>query len=452
MTLFTPPTSTNRRRAFFWVGLVVVLTVLIWLVVRYLSPEPPRTVVMSTGVVDGAYHRFGQRYQDIFRANGITLELRPSSGGVENLERLNAGTVSIGLVQGGTGLLALDPDADPESTPLRALATIAFEPVWIFTHSLDLTKGLGPLAGKTIAVGVAGSGNQRVATQLLWIYGVVDGGATGALDGTRFVEEGGLAAANLLQRHEIDAVIMIAAPQAPAVQRLLADNATHLASLVQVEGLARHLPYFQVVELKRGSVDPKRDLPPADIKLLATTANLVIREDLHPALTYLLLDAARLIHRPPTLVSAHDQFPSPRGTDYPLSTEAERYFKNGRPLLQSYLPFWVANYAQRLLLLLVPLIAILFPLARLLPVLVTWRRESRLFRRYGELRFLEEQLAASTLDDSERRAASTKLDRIDEEIARTKFPLDFADRVYTLRQHVAFVRGELTKQAASPAA
>ena len=95
---------------------------------------------MSTGIADGAYHHFGQRYREILQANGIELELRPSSGGIENLPRLNDGSVSVAFVQGGTGLLAVDADALVEATPLRSLATVAYEPVWIFTHTLDLSK------------------------------------------------------------------------------------------------------------------------------------------------------------------------------------------------------------------------------------------------------------------------------------------------------------------------
>jgi hypothetical protein len=240
---------------------------------------------------------------------------------------------------------------------------------------------------------------------------------------------------------------MIAASQAPAVQQLLADNRIRLSSLEQVEGLAQRYPYFQTITLKRGAVDPGRDLPPNDVHLLATTANLVVREELHPALAYLLLDAAKQVHSQPSLIHRPGEFPNPRDTDYPLSDQSERYFKHGRPFLQDYLPFWMAIYAQRLLLWLVPLAAILVPLARVLPGLVSWRRQGRLYRRYGELKYLERDLAKRQLDDAERRAAHARLDSIENEIVRTKFPLDFSDRVYTLRQHVDYVRAQLDRQA-----
>ena len=444
------PSLPTARRLMYWLALVAVLTLLIWAVVRYVSPTPPRTLVMSTGAIDGAYHRFGLRYQEILKANGITLQLRTSSGGVENLQRLNEGSVSVAFAQGGTGVLAVDPDTSPDATPLRSLATVAFEPVWIFTHSLDVSKGLGALAGKRIAVGVPGSGNYKVASQLLSVYGVaVADGQQSAADGTTFVSAGGMTAADLLTSRQVDAAIIIAAPEAPAVQALLANSAVRLASLDHVEGLARRFPYFQPVSLKRGSVDPKRDMPSHDINLLATTANLVARDELHPALVYLLLEAARQVHRQPSLINRPEDFPSLRAADFPLSTDAERYFKNGRPFLQNYLPFWAANYVQRLLLLLVPLAAILIPLARVLPELIAWRRQSRLYRRYGELKFLEQDLASRELDAGERAEALARLDHIEEEIIETKFPLDFTDRVYTLRQHVDYVRAQLQRQIES---
>jgi len=443
----TPSAPSPWRRAALWALLVLALTVLVWLLAPWISPAPPRSLVMSTGLPDGAYQRFGLRYQQFLRANGVELVLHPTSGGVENLANLYDGVASVAFVQGGTGLLRLDDEADPASTPLRSLASVAFEPVWIFSAGLDLSKGLGALRGKRVSVGVRGSGNEKVALDLLAIYGVVDGQRQPA-GGTTLVREGSTRTAELLQAGEIDAAILIVAAQAPAVQQLLANPHVTLADLEHTEGLARRLPYFQPVVLKRGSVDPARDLPPRDVALLATTANLVVRDDIHPALAYLLLEAASQVHRQASLLNRPDEFPNPRATEFPLSDQAERYFKNGRPFLQNYLPFWVANLVQRLVILLLPLAAILLPLARALPEIIAWRRKRGLYHRYGELKFLEQDVAAHALDATERAEAFAQLDRIENEIIQTRFPLEFTDRVYTLRQHVAFVREQLQHQHA----
>jgi len=235
--------SSGRRRLLMAV-LAVVVVAITWAVLRLLAPPPPRSITMSTGLEDGAYHRFGLQYRKILHENGIELRLLNSSGAVENLRRLEEGAIAVAFVQGGLGMLARDPDARPASTPLRSLATVAFEPVWIFTRGLDLAKGLEALAGKRIAVGVPGSGNYQVAVELLALYGVTPE-ASGANARTGFISDGGLVAAERLERGEIDAVIAIAAPEAPSVQRLLSNPAIRLASLEHVEGIARRLPYFR---------------------------------------------------------------------------------------------------------------------------------------------------------------------------------------------------------------
>jgi TRAP transporter TAXI family solute receptor len=455
------PSDTKPRKhaeggLIFW-GLVAVLVIAaissFWLMAKKMSPTPPRTLVMTTGSEDGAYHQFGLKYQALLKQHGIALTLRSSTGSVENLARLEAGTADVGFVQGGLGPMATaahtrnaDFDAADEdlaeATPLRSLATIGHEPVWIFSRELKLSAGLGALRGRRVAVGVAGSGNQAIALELLGNYGLL-GPQLQPQGGTELLTVGGLVAAEMLIKQEIDAFILVASVQAPAVQKLLASDGLRLASLLQAEGLARRLPYFQTVVLKRGSVSPLLDRPAEDISLLSSTTNLVVQEDLHPALAYLLLEAARQVHRTPSLLARPGEFPSPQGTDFPLAEESARYFKNGRPFLQTYLPFWLANLVQRMALLILPLLALMLPLLRLLPWLRVWRQSRRLYRHYGELKFLEQELMTRALSAPERLHAQQRLSRIEQDIQSTRFPLDFSDRVYTLRQHVELVRSKL---------
>lgn len=448
----TESTPSHTRHVWRWLlAFTIALVLLLFLVVGRLSPLPPRSLVMSTGADDGAYHLAGLQYQQLLAAKGVKLELRTSAGSIENFDRLQDDAVSVAFVQGGIGLRP--GGAAPEQASLRALANVSLEPVWIFTHTVDVTHGLRALAGKRIAVGPPGSGNRKLAVDLLQAYGMEVDAADGARpppDGTTLTADGGLAAAEKLQHREVDAAIIIAGPEARAVLRLLADPAIKLASLDHVEGLSRRFGYLLPVNLKRGSVDPASDQPPRDIALLATNTNLVAREDLHPALAYLLLEAAQRVHQPGTLLERAGEFPNQRVTDFALSDASERYFRNGRPFLQNYLPFWIANYVQRLLLVLVPVAAILLPLGRLLPGLIAWRRESRLFRHYGELKFLEQDFTSRALDGAERRAAIERLDRIERDIASTRFPLELSDRVYTLRQHVHYVREQLSRDRDSP--
>jgi TRAP-type uncharacterized transport system substrate-binding protein len=426
-------------------AVIVGLGMFIWLLTRYISPAPPSKIEMTTGAVDGASHQFALKYQAYLKANRVTLELKPSTGSVQNLERLNAGT-PIGFVQGGLGILSIDSQKSDEDTPLRSLGVVGYEPIWLFASSGELaktlTKGLGALAGKNVAIGAEGSGTRKVALELLQGYGVTAANAT-------LVPDGGLAAANALLAKKLDAMVIIGAPQTPAVQLLLDKPEVTLVSIEHAEGITRRLPYMSLVTLKAGSVNPQRDIPAQDITLLSTTANLVIREDLHPALAYLLLEAARDVHKGATLLNKPAEFPNPRGTDFPLAEEAQRYYKDGRPFLQRYLPYWAANALQRLILILVPLLAIAIPVLKAIPSLLNFKEKNRLYRRYGVLLDLERDLRARQLSEAEIREASARLDKVEHDISEMKFPLDFTDRIYTLRQHVDYVRAQLQKETES---
>ena len=213
--------------------------------------------------------------------------------------------------------------------------------------------------------------------------------------------------------------------------------------------LSRRFPYLKPVTLVRGVFDLKNDMPARDIQLVATQANLVIREDLHPALAYLLLEAAVEIHGTPGLFHQPGEYPTPMATDWPLAEEAKRYFKTGRPFLQRYLPFWLANFVERMLVLLVPIIAVVVPLFKWLPSLFAWRQHSKINRWYGELKFLERDAASREIVGDELAKTLDRLDRIEQDAAHLAIPLAFSDRVYTLREHIDYVRARLLGSGAT---
>lgn len=439
------PTPTRRQIIISGLSVLAIAAMLIWLLTRYISPAPPGRIDMTTGAVDGASHQFALKYQSYLKANGVTLNLQPSSGSVQNLERLNT-SVPVGFVQGGLGILSIDPQKSDEDTPLRSLGVVGYEPIWMFAASKELAAslrtGLQGLKNKKVAIGAEGSGTRRVALELLLSYGIAASNAT-------FTTQSGSAAATALLAKELDLVIMIGAPQSLAVQTLLKQPQAQLVALEHAEGITRRLPYLSLVTLKAGSVDPQADLPADDAVLLTTTANLVVRDDLHPALAYLLLEAARDVHKGATLLNKPGDFPHPRGTDFPLADEAQRYYKEGRPFLQRYLPYWAANALQRLLLILVPLLAIAIPVLKTIPELLDFKDKNRLYRRYEKLLKMERDIRSRQLNAQEITETTAQLDKIEQDISNTRFPLDFTDRIYTLRQHVDYVRAQLQKEKES---
>jgi TRAP transporter TAXI family solute receptor len=408
---------------------------------QFVEPAPPKKIVITTGGESGAYYQFAKRYATILARNGITLEVQASAGSLQNIERLKADEAQVAFVQGGVVPPKEDPDAEDDSG-LLSLGSLFYEPVWVFYRSdKDLTR-LTELRGKRIAIGQEGSGVRQLAQQLLEANEI-------PLDG-KLVPVAGLNAAEELQQGRIDAAFIIAAESAPVVQVLIRSPGIKLMSFAQERAYQRRFPFLTKLTFPRGVADLVRDFPPDDIKVLAPTANLIVRDDLHPALQTLLLQAASEVHGKSGFFQDAGEFPSYKDQMLPLSPEAERYFKSGASFLQRYLPFWLAVLVDRLIVMLVPVFVLLIPLLKVAPAIYNWRVRSKVFRCYGELKFLEDDLKnhfdAAKLDDYRDR-----LDALDEEASQLHVPLGFTDLTYTLREHVNLVRGILAKREAQHA-
>ena len=216
----------------------------------------------------------------------------------------------------------------------------------------------------------------------------------------------------------------------------------------QAEAYARRFAFLSHLTLPRGVADLQQDLPARDVPLVSATSTLAAREGTHPALIQLFVQAAREIHGGTGWFARAGQFPNAQAPDLPLADEAARYYRNGPPLLQRYLPFWLANLIDRMWVVLVSIIAILIPLSRIVPPLYEFRIRSRIFRWYGQLRGIEEELDESGAD---RERLLRELDELEVKVGRITVPLSHADELYSLRSHIDLVRSRL-RPAASAAA
>jgi len=144
------------------------------------------------------------------------------------------------------------------------------------------------------------------------------------------------------------------------------------------------------------------------------------------------------------------EFPSARETDIPLSEDAQRYYKSGKTFLNRYLPFWAATVVQRALLFLVPILAVLIPLFKLVPPLYRWRARSHVYRWYGHLMMLEYEVknAAGSAPNPQ---YLKRLDWIEDNVTSTWPPLSFAQERYALHAHIRSVRQEIERHASGVA-
>ncbi len=417
-----------------------------WLAAQFIRPAPPHQLILTTGGEGGAYQRFAARYKDVLERQGIALIEKPSAGSAENLARLRDpnDAVDAGFIQGGTARAASDDT-------LLSLGSLYYEPLWVF-YRAGLARNppqgklekpgeldqISQLKGRRIAIGGTGSGSNQLALELLETNGI-------SQPPTKLIERGGLGLIEELQQGKLDAVMVVGPTQSALVWALLYAPGIKLMSLTHADAYARQLPHLTRLTLPRGAVDMVRDLPPHDVNLVAPMATLVVREDTHPALVGLLMQAAIEVHGDAGVFQKPGEFPRPMQVDFPISKEAEHYFKSGKPFLQRYLPFWAATLIDRLIVMLVPVLALLLPIVKLAPSAYSWRVRQRIFRRYGELKFIEAELDQDP-GSHPRAEWLARIDAIEQDANRMPTPLAYSDMLYTLRSHIDLVREAILRR------
>jgi hypothetical protein len=423
------------------VPFVLALAIAVFATLHFLRPAPPNTLTIASGPKDSAFHRYAERYQKILARNGVTLELLPSNGSLDNLHRLSdpAAKVDIGFVQGGL--------ADPDATEgLVSLGSLFYEPLYIFYRSPAPIHFLSQLRGRRIAIGPNGSGTHALALSLLKANGI---DPQNAADAKHLRVLGGEDAVRALHAGQIDAAFMMSDSSAPEnVRTLLHSPEVRVFDFTEADGYIRHFRYLSKLDLDPGTFDLGANIPPARLVLLSATVELVARAGLHPALSDLLIEAAREVHGRAGLFRHAGEFPAPLEHEYPISDDASRYYKSGKSLSYRYLPFWLASLADRILVVLVPAIIVLVPALRLIPAIYNWRIRRRIHRRYGDLMALE-RAALERLDDTQRLALRGRLDDIEQAVITLKIPAAFADQLYVLREHIRFVRQRLAEGSGS---
>ncbi len=401
-----------------------------------LDPNPPRRVTLATGAPQGAYSEFGERYAARLKRHGIEVTLRHTQGAAENLALLRDPTsgVDLAFVQGGAA-----EATNPEDDGLQSLGSMFHEPVWLFYRADSARRllkkprleRLAQLAGWRVNIGVPGSGVPPLAHRLL------DANRIDPASLTLIQQSQTPAVAELLEG-TLDAVVIASAPESLIVQMLLQTPGIELFDFAQADAYTRRLGFLSAVTLPRGVVDLARDMPPADVHMVAPTATLVAREGLHPALVQLFVQAARDVHGEPGWFQRKGEFPNARDGERALAPEAERFYRSGVPWLQRYLPFWMANLVDRMWIALLSIVAVLLPLSRVVPPIVELRIRSRVFRWYGQLREIE-----AAVGSTESAALLSRLDDIEAKVNAVQVPLSYADELYAMKSHIQLVRRRL---------
>ncbi len=417
---------------------VLLLALAYW----WLDPNPPKTVTLAAGPAQSAYDEFSKKYVAQLKASGIDVVVLQTEGSSANLQLLREGKADIGFVQGGTA----ETNADDE-LKLQTLGSLFLEPIWLFYRedsAQRLLKGspeqqqltsLTQLAGWRVNVGTPGSGVPNLMNRLLESNRVEPASIKlSTLDQTP--------ATMALLSSETDAIVFASAPESLMVQMLLQTPGIKLMDFVQAEAYSRRFTFLSPALLPRGVVDLSVDSPPQDVRLAGPTTSLVARNETHPALVQLFTSAAHNIHNGAGWFNKSREYPNAKRDELPMAKEAERQIKNGPPLLQRYLSFWMANLIERMWVALGVIIAILLPLSRVLPPLYQFRVRSRIFKWYAQLREIEHRESGNP---DANKALVEELNALDTRVEKIKIPLSYADELYALRNNIHLVRKKLLR-------
>ena len=439
------PRLRGRLNSLSWRDMVVVVAPValvvagaVWAAVALVRPAPPDTIRFLGGPEGSSYRNNANKYKAIIERYGVSVEIVPSRGALDNLHQLVASAaqeeppVNVGFVQSG-----LTEGVDISN--LRSLGSVLAQPLMVYYRNPEPLETLFQLSGKRLAVGPVGSGTRALALALL---------KGNDIEGppTVFLDLGGEEGVRALIVGKVDAVFLMGDSATPKMMRHLRGiPGIELMNFRQAAGYTRRFRFLTRLTLPEGAQDLARNIPPKPYELVGPTVELVARQDLHPALSDLLISAAREVHSGPGMYRDAGMYPNSQERDFPISDDAERYYKSGGQFLYKKLPFWLASLVDRMLVVIVPLLVLIVPATRLAPTLYRWRVRSRIYRWYGALMAIERDVLRATADEREemREKIHSRLDEIEDSVNTIKTPLSFADQLYVLREHVNMVRRRL---------
>ena len=390
-----------------------------------MAPAPPKKIRFGAGAVGGAYHAYAERYQRLLAEQGVEVELVDTAGSIDNLRLLEDDFIDVALVQGGLAGIG-------ERERLRSVGGLFEEPYWVFVRDNVTAQDFGDLKNLRVSIGAEGSGTRALSTRLQTAYGGEWANSARLALSTREAEAALLAG-------EIDAAAFAASPDAPYVQSLLHADGIRLLPFERAEAIARRSEGLSSVILLRGVADIGADIPERDVPLLAAVSQLAVRNDIHPAIEAVLLDAALSIHSERSLFSPAGKFPNAENADLPVSRQVARYYRDGPSFLRRYFSFGVANFLDRAWVLAIPLLTLAFPLVRAAPPIYRWRVRRKIYVWYKDLRELEEKGRALP-QGAARTGVQRELEKLQVEIGKLDVPLSYTDDLFRLRSHIEFVK------------
>ncbi|GAB5450945.1 MAG: hypothetical protein Hals2KO_12730 [Halioglobus sp.] len=403
---------------------IVVAVASLAVAFRFFNPTPPRSLTMTTGPEGSAYDRVAQQYREILAQSGVEVILQASDGAVENLRRVSSGESDVGFVTMGT------PDASTAQN-LRSLGALFYEPYWLFTTDPLLAHGgLKGIETSRFSIGPPGSRSNHASRYLFMLQGL-------NAQKMNLLQLDPLEAAKRLEQGELDTLAVVSAFNLPAIRQLLVMDNVTLVNFDRANAYTALYPELTKLIVPAGVGSLARELPAKDTQILAFTAIMAVRENLHPITQSLLMDAASHIHIGHDLFNEGGEFPMAVQQVIPLSDSAQAYYADGQPFILRFLPYWMAVLVMQAMVAAIPLAGVVYPLIRMMQSAFRWLIQRQFYQVYVELRQIDRSLGNVTAE--ELAAFRDRLEYLESRVTRLRAPVTYATTIFALKSHLSTV-------------
>jgi len=412
-----------------WLPIIALIFISFYMTYKFTAKRPTTTLSIATGRKSGAYYHYAQMYKELLKKDKITLNIITTAGSKEALALLNADKVDIAFVQGGT----VD---ELSKKNLESLASIYYEPIWIFYKGDDL-RYLNEIKSKRISVGETGSGTKPVALELLTINGInSDNTSLKYYSLTKSIEA--------LKNDEIDLFFTVGSPNSLVIDTIIHDKEIKIMDLRRAKAYRQAYLYYTALTLGEGMLSLKENIPPKDIRLLSKTAFLAVNKSLDGELKRLILSKAKEVHSKKGIFEETNEFPNQLNLEIPIGEDAKHYLEQGETFLERVFPYDIAQKIDRFKLLLIPILTLLLPFIKGALPLFRWTMRRKIYKWYKKVKTLDASI--ESLDDSELASNIEQLEELLKQVKEeTSVPLSYMGEYYDLRRHIEMVISRFTQ-------
>lgn len=418
-------------KKFFTLTFPIILLIIgaFYFTAQFIQPSPKKEITIATGAKDGNYYKTALIYKNLLEKDNVKVNILTSEGSIDNIKILKENKADVAFIQNGTITSA-------DTSNIKSLASIYYEPLWVFYRNEGYTVDyMIQFISKKIAVGTIGSGTKDLADKLLKDNGINEQNSTILNYNTKEAKD-------KLQKGEIDVIFIVSSHNSEVVKELLADPKINLFSFKRARAYSRKYTFLEALDLYEGTIDLYKNLPDENINLLATTANLVVHKDFSEELKRILLKKVVEVHNKKDLFAKAGQFPNIDNMKLDLDKEAKRYFEYGDTFLEKIFPYWIASNIDRLKILLIPLLTLMFPLFKGLFPLYNWSMRSKIYRWYEEIQKIDKETDKAKKEELQ--SYFSRVEQLREEISKeTKVPLSFMGEYYNLQLHLDHIKNKI---------